>query len=247
MEREASEEHVVTSPGDAYDQSCHLTRETPCPYLENRQSRSEAYSVKLLEPDAYRGLMARGFRRSGHVVYRPRCRGCQACVPLRVEVDRFTATRSMRRVLARSPDISMTVGELSPTREKFKMFCRYLDHQHDSTMSRSLDTFIDFLYDSPADTFEFTYRCGSDLVGVGIADRCSDGISSVYMYFDPAWSRRSPGTLSVLREIEHCRATGARYYYLGYYIEGCPSMEYKKRFRPNEILTGTDEWVRFRD
>ncbi len=247
MEGDASGHLVVTSPGDAYDQSRHLTRETPCPYLENRSARSEAYFVKSLEPDAYRRLMARGFRRSGHIVYRPRCRGCRACEPLRVEVDRFEPTRSMRRILARNRDVSMTPGELAPSQEKFELFCRYLDHQHDSTMSRSLDTFIDFLYDSPADTFEFTYRCGEDLVGVGIADRCSDGISSVYMYFDPAWSRRSLGTLSVLREIEHCRAAGWRYYYLGYYIEGCPSMEYKKRFRPNEILTGTDEWVRFRD
>jgi arginine-tRNA-protein transferase len=168
-------------------------------------------------------------------------------VPLRVPVDRFEPTRSMRRIMARNHDVSVTAGEPEPSPEKYEMFRRYLEDQHDSTMSRSLDTFLDFLYDSPAETFEFTYRCGPALVGVSIADRCSDGISSVYMFFDPAWKRRSPGTFSVLREIEHCRAEGGRYYYLGYYIEGCGSMEYKRRFRPNEILSGADEWIPFRE
>ena len=34
--------------------------------------------------------------------------------------------------------------------------------------------------------------------------------------------------------------------YLGYYVTGCRSLEYKDRFRPNEALGPAGEWVAFR-
>ena len=33
--------------------------------------------------------------------------------------------------------------------------------------------------------------------------------------------------------------------YLGYYVAGCRSLEYKARFRPNEILDDEGQWVPF--
>jgi leucyl-tRNA---protein transferase len=34
--------------------------------------------------------------------------------------------------------------------------------------------------------------------------------------------------------------------YLGYYVEGCGSLEYKARFQPNEVPGPDGEWVPFR-
>ncbi|MEZ6064809.1 MAG: hypothetical protein R3B90_03670 [Planctomycetaceae bacterium] len=45
-----------------------------------------------------------------------------------------------------------------------------------------------------------------------------------------------PGTFTILKEIELCQATGRRYNYLGYWIKECPSMAYKDRFEPYEVL-----------
>jgi len=39
------------------------------------------------------------------------------------------------------------------------------------------------------------------------------------------------------------RRLGVPYLYLGYWIQGSPKMSYKKRFQPQEQLTGTG-WVR---
>jgi arginine-tRNA-protein transferase len=40
----------------------------------------------------------------------------------------------------------------------------------------------------------------------------------------------------VLKEIETAAALGIPWLYLGYWIAACPSMTYKNRFAPHEIL-----------
>ena len=152
----------------------------------------------------------------------------------------------MLRIRRRNVDV--TVVEVAPEvdAKTFELYTRYLDSQHDETMSRTFDTFRDFLYDSPTDTVEFDYYLGHRLIGVSIVDRCPNGLSSVYMFFDPEEGGRSLGTYSVLWEIEYCRRTRLPFYYLGYYVADCKTMSYKSRFRPNEVLDGTGHWVAFR-
>jgi len=220
----------------------HVTPEMPCPYLPGLRSRSEAYHFDHIDGAMYEKLIARGFRRSGRVVYRPQCRGCHECRQLRVPVASFAPTKSMRRVVRRNVDVTMTAAAPVETDEKFDIFGRYLDAQHDGLMPRTRDTFVEFLYDSPVDTIEFTYRLGERIIGVSIADRCPDGLSSVYCFFDPDFAARSLGTLSVTREVSYCGDLGLAYYYLGFYIAKCPTMAYKLRFRPNEVLVADGVW-----
>ena len=121
---------------------------------------------------------------------------------------------------------------------------RYLRYQHDGTMSDDFDDLYRFLYCSPVATIEIEYFLQDRLLGVSIADQSSEALSSVYMYFDPDFARRSLGVYSVLREIDYCRETGRPYYYLGFYVKNCSKMDYKARFRPYEMLNADYEWVR---
>jgi arginine-tRNA-protein transferase len=41
------------------------------------------------------------------------------------------------------------------------------------------------------------------------------------------------------------RERGLPYVYLGYFVEGCRSLEYKSRFRPNEVLSDGGAWIPF--
>ena len=64
----------------------------PCPYLSGRveqQLFAELSGAKAL--DAFDVLSQGGFRRSHHIIYKPACAGCNACVPVRIPVARFKA------------------------------------------------------------------------------------------------------------------------------------------------------------
>jgi arginine-tRNA-protein transferase len=245
VDRPASGDLISSAQAD-YDTLRHVSPEQSCPYLPNRMARSEAFWVDQLDPAMYQKLLARGFRRSGRIVYRPRCRSCRECRQMRVPVDQFAPSRSMRRIMKRNADLEVRLGPPVADEEKFELYVRYLRHQHNGSMARTFDAFREFLYDSPLPSIEFAYRLGDRLIGVSIADRVPDGLSSVYMFFDPAFAERSLGTFSVVWELEHCRREQLAYYYLGFFVSGCDKMSYKARFAPNEILVGDDRWVTLR-
>ena len=245
MDEKVNPTDVLTSPQQEYDALRHVSREFPCSYLPGRMARHEAYQVDRMDGASYERLLARGFRRSGGIVYRPRCRGCSECRQIRVLVGQFEPSVSMRRVMRRNADLRVEVVNSEYTDEKHGLFQRYLDAQHDASMSREPESFRQFLCESPTRTYEFQYFLGSRLIAVSVADRVPAGFSSVYMYFDPAFAARSLGTYSVLWEIEHCRREKHPYYYLGYLVSGCAKMEYKARFQPYELLVADQRWLAF--
>jgi arginine-tRNA-protein transferase len=59
-----------------------------------------------------------------------------------------------------------------------------------------------------------------------------------YFFYDPAIAHLSPGVANVLRCVELARDVSATHVYLGYKVEGCPSLKYKANFRPHELLDG---------
>jgi len=217
----------------------------PCAYLAGRES-----TAILVDPDhrvsteEYDALLALGFRRSGTMVYRPRCVGCSACVPVRVRVEDFVPSRSQRRVWRRNRDLTVTTVEPRFDEERYQLYRRYQRDQHDDTMeepgppAEARASFRRFLVESPVATLHHDYRDGDRLVGVGVVDRLPTALSSVYYYFDQEAGRRSLGTYSVLWEIELCRRLGFPYHYLGYWVRDCPKMAYKGRFQPLEYLVG---------
>jgi leucyl-tRNA---protein transferase len=198
-----------------------------------------------MPPALYHGFMDTGFRRSGRLVYQPVCDGCHACVPIRVPVGRFRPSKSQRRSCRRNEDLAVTVREPEATDEKFGLYRRYATQWHGkSEADETREAFEQFLYDSPVDTIEFTYRdaAAGRLVAVGLCDVSPASLSSVYFYFDPAEAKRGLGTFGAVYEIETARRLGIPYYYLGYWITGCGAMEYKASYRPAEVLGADGVW-----
>ena len=200
-----------------------------------------------------------GFRRSQSIAYRPACESCRACVSVRVVVDAFRATRSMRRILDLNGDL---VGEMRvpvPTSEQYSVFRGYLDSRHrDGGMADM--TVLDYammVEDSHVETRIIEYRRrGPDthvtgrgagaLLGVALTDVLGDGLSMVYSFFDPDVSARSLGTFMILDHIARARRLGLSYVYLGYWVKGSKKMDYKGRFLPQERLM-PEGWLRVRD
>ena len=219
-----------------------LCPEHACVYLPGRVAQFRAFASSAFDSDLYRQFMDANFRRSGEIFYQPVCPGCQACVQIRMPVARFEPGKSHRRVLRRNQDLKVTFGLPQATDEKFAMYLRYNSARH-SPKDEDRRAFEMFLYESPVETLEGEYRDESGkLLGVGICDFSRTSMSSVYFYFDPAESARGLGTYSALVEIELAKQIGLPYYYLGYWVAGSRSMEYKRRFKPYELLGVDGVW-----
>ena len=215
----------------------------PCPYLAGRMERKLV--VELTGPDAgdfYSDLSRAGFRRSQRMAYRPTCRGCGGCVPVRVRVKNFGVTRSLRRVLKRGSDLSIDQHPATATGEQFRLFARYQQSRHVESDMATM-SFRDYqlmVEETATDTALVEFRDPDQrLVAACLYDRLQDGLSGVYSFFDPDFSRRSLGTLMILWLIEQARALGLPFVYLGYWIDGSPKMAYKGRFPGVEQLTPT--------
>ena len=219
----------------------------PCPYLPGRVERK--LFTRLIPPFASEvnsTLSRAGFRRSHDIVYRPVCPTCSACVPVRIPVADFVPERSMRRVLRRNADLTMTEVAAQATGEQFRLFTGYQRTRHgDSDMARmTVADFASMIDEGRSDTCVFEVRDLEDrLVGCILTDRLADGCSAVYSFYDAAQQRRSLGSFLILKLIEHCMLAEQPYVYLGYWIEGSRKMTYKTRFRPLEAL-GRDGWQR---
>lgn len=210
----------------------------PCPYLSDRVATFRFGNGKLAGSH-YEQLLDWGYRRNGNYVYRPVCRHCRECWVMRVPVEQFRMTKSQRRVWNRGQKhFEVRWGSARYTPEKATMYERYLAWQHGTSEGpMDADRYRAFLVDSCLrhETLEMQYRVEGRLAGVGIVDRLEHALSTVYFFFDPDFAHLSPGTWSALYEIQQARAWGLRHYYLGYYIAGCGSMNYKARFQPCEI------------
>jgi arginine-tRNA-protein transferase len=224
--------------------------EHPCPYLPERVARNRAFLCDSIPPELYHQFMNAGFRRSGTFVYQPICAGCRECRSIRVPIGTFVPSKSQRRVWRRNADLLVHVeSPPAPSEEKFALYTRYVRGRHDPQRGENFDNFVEFLYRSPVQTLEVTYRLSGasrTLVGIGICDICAgQSLSTVYFYFDPQHKRRSLGTFSSLWEIDLARRMGIPYYYLGYHVAGCDTMSYKANLRPCELLHPDGTWREF--
>ncbi|MGH7142620.1 MAG: arginyltransferase [Planctomycetota bacterium] len=222
--------------------------EHPCPYLGNGTAqgllaREEGFFAERLPAGFYHGLLDLGFRRSGKLLYRPRCRGCAECLQIRVPVGRVELNRTQRRCLKHNAELTVTVDRPRPDAERHKLYRRYLAQRHgEGGMSDDYQGFVGFLYDSCVETREAVFRLDGRLVMVSILDREPLAVSAVYCYFDPELPARSLGLYNMLWSLSYCRAEAVPWYYLGYYIAGCRKMNYKTRLQPCEVLDAGGNW-----
>lgn len=217
----------------------YLTAHYGCSYLPGQHARSQvATPTHLIDGEAYSALIRAGFRRSGQFTYRPHCEHCQACVPVRVDVNRFSPNRTQRRCLKRNRHLAARFLPLDFKDEHYALYRAYLGSRHSGGgMDKDEpEQYTQFLLSSNVDSVMVEFRDGETLVMVAVIDHVEDGVSAVYTFFDPARAQDSLGVYGVLWQIELARRLEVPHLYLGYWIAESRKMAYKKQYSPLEGL-----------
>lgn len=235
---------------EAQDLRVFHTGEHVCGYFPDRVARDlvvDPCDPRL--PQQYPLALSWGFRRSGDLVYRPHCRGCRACLAVRVPVRAFAPNRSQRRCAARNGDVDVRIVPAQRSDEHVALYQRYLGARHagGGMDDHGAAEFDQFLIGQWSDSrFMELRQAGSHrLLGVAVTDLVDDALSAVYTFYDPAHAARGLGTLAVLRQLDWARRDGRSHLYLGYWIAGHGKMDYKRRFQPLEGFDGR-QWRQLR-
>ena len=216
--------------------------------------RSERKLFTHITPDKPRavvdGLLTNGFRRSQHVAYIPYCSNCQACVSVRVVAADFRPSRGQRRILMRNHDIRAETRPPIPTAEQFALFRHYIDRRHPDGGMADMGV-LDFAAHGRGQHDRHRRRrvpAAASVDGDARAPRrrlaagspLRRGVDGILVLRSGSRRRaRSAPTSSSIRSA----ASGRRpYLYLGYWVQRSDKMQYKERFRPQEMLTA-EGWV----
>lgn len=214
----------------------------PCAYLPDEVASLEHRVALDVSPEELEAWLERGWRRFGPDYFRPACEACNACVPVRIEVEAFVPTTSQARVWKRAGDFRLVFGEPEVDQERLALFSAW--HQNRSQVrgweSQNLQPEhyrMQFAFPHPA-ARELAFYDGEKLVGVSICDETPNALSAAYFFYDPAYAKRSLGTLNVLSLIAIAREAQKRFMYLGFLVADCDSLRYKGRFGARERLSG---------
>lgn len=212
-----------------------LTDTQTCSYLPAQQERLAVVMEKKLHSAAgYNFLIQAGFRRSQEMLYRPHCDNCSACESLRIDVAHFTPSKSQKRQLKQLDKLRCEYKETLDD-DWFALYSAYIEQRHaDGSMyPPDKEGFLQFIQASWQTTRYLHLYQDEQLIAVAVTDSLPQGLSAMYSFFSPThpWSL---GSLCVLAQLVIAKKQQLPWIYLGYQIDECDAMNYKKKFTPHQ-------------
>ena len=209
-----------------------------CPYLDDQSSGSVLVDTEhVIDTHLFALLSRSGFRRSGDMLYTPKCPSCNACVSVRIPVTKFVPSRSQKRIWRKNcGDIKIAIEDVTFKQAHFELYLKYQRERHpDSSMcDDDPQKYMSFIQSEYSKSRFLCMYKDDELIGISVVDQFNGGISAVYTFFDPEYSQRSLGTYIILYMVKLARLKKIPYVYLGYWIDQSQKMNYKRNFKPLE-------------
>lgn len=161
-------------------------------------------------------------------------------MPLRIALEKYSPSRSQKRVLARNRDLRIVIRNAFINRTKEKMFELHKQRFEDNIPDSIYDFLTKRTASMPCRKKEICAYLGKRLIAVNFLGIGRTSTDAVYTIFDPEESKRSLGTLLILEGIRYSLELKCRYYYPGYAYHAPSALDYKKRFAGSEYY----EWER---
>jgi len=220
------------------------TLQSPCVYLHGEQMKMAYKYIKECSIELNSKLIQRGWRRFGHYYSRPECETCTACQSMRVSIDDFVFSKSVRRVMKKNKETRVLLRKPSVSQEHLNLYEKYHRYMEKKKgweyYPLTLESYADlYAKGSSFYGYEVLYIRDEKLVGVDLVDFLEDGISSIYFFYDPDYAHLFLGKFSLYKQIEMAKERDLSWMYLGYYVEACESLKYKNSYKPNQILSNT--------
>lgn len=229
--------------------SHYLSPPHRCSYLNNQTAILEYVDCHQLSVEEYGILLEKGWRRFGKSLFRPRCPFCTACWSLRVKINDFQMNRSQRRNAADNQGrVTLKIGPPSVSDRKLALHDAFHITQSEQIgwprhPPKDVESYLNSFVHNPIPTEEWCYYEADKLIGVGYVDVVPEGLSAIYYFHDPEYRSWGLGTWNVLQVIQQAQQRNYPFAYLGYFVSGCRSLEYKARFTPHQVLTPDGHWV----
>ncbi len=214
-----------------------------CSYLPNKEQLTHYKVIENCTAAMCQELIERGFRRFGKMYFRPVCQGCNECQSIKIDVQNFTFTKSMKRIMKKASHLKSFIQEPTLTQAHLDLFEKYHLYmkekkgwEHNPTSAQSY--YASFVSGHNDFGYEILYYDDEKLIAVDLIDILEDGVSSIYFYYDPEYSKYSLGKLSLYFQIKFAQESFKKWIYLGYYVKECPSLAYKAEYKPFKTLQG---------
>ena len=112
----------------------YVTTKYACGYISGQDAQSiVATPYKNINSKNFEGLINEGFRRSGQYVYKPNCKSCNACVPIRLLASKFVASRSQKRAANYLDKLTIKILPLNFNEEHYELYVHYQNRRHQDT------------------------------------------------------------------------------------------------------------------
>lgn len=178
------------------------------------------------------------------------CTACNACVPLRVNLDKFFITPTQHKRMDRlgydgvfyeTPDL--------PEDELFLLFQKYTYARHPKSSMRSMDRDEFRLLISRMPLCMVLARKPADgssapLQAYALMDIFETSMSFDYAVYDPLHAKDSLGKILWLTAMQSLKEKGMDYVYVGSWAQGSPKLDYKKNHAGLEAFVD-GAWIDF--